>query len=76
MGDRDDRALVVREVPLEPRDALGVEMVRGLVEQQQVGLGEQQARERHAAALTAGQIDVTAESPGGQRSASIAWSSI
>ena len=37
MGDRDDRALVVGEEPLEPEDGLGVEMVRRLVEEQQVG---------------------------------------
>ena len=36
VGHRDDGALVVLEEALEPRDGLGVEMVRRLVEQQQV----------------------------------------
>ncbi len=55
MGDRDDRALVLGQVLLEPRDRLGVEVVGGLVEQQQVGRAQQQAAERHAAALAAGE---------------------
>ena len=37
VGDGDDGALVLLEVPLEPGDRLGVEVVRRLVEQQQVG---------------------------------------
>ena len=53
MGDRDDGAVVLVQVPLEPRDRLGVEVVGGLVEQQQVGLREQQPAQRDAAALTA-----------------------
>ena len=55
VGDRDDRALVLLEVLLEPGDRLGVEVVRGLVEQQQVGRREQQPAERDAAALAAGE---------------------
>ena len=55
VGDRDDRALVVLEVLLEPGDRLGVEVVGRLVEQQQVGRGEQQPAERDAAALAAGE---------------------
>ena len=43
VGDRDDGAVVLVQVALEPRDRLGVEVVGGLVEQQQVGLREQQA---------------------------------
>ena len=53
--DGDDGALVVGEEALEPGDRLGVEMVRRLVEQQQVGRGEQQPAERDAAALAAGE---------------------
>ena len=53
VGDGDDRALELGEVPLEPPHALGVEMVRGLVEEQHVGLGEEQPAERHAAPLAA-----------------------
>ena len=53
MGDGDDGALVVGEVALEPLDRLGVEVVGRLVEQQQVGLAQQQPAERDAAALAA-----------------------
>ena len=55
VGHRDDRALVLGQVTLQPRDRLGVEVVRGLVEEQQVRLAQQQAAQRDAAALTAGQ---------------------
>ena len=55
MGDGDDGALVGLEEALEPRDRLGVEVVRRLVQQQQVGRGEQHPRERDAPALAAGQ---------------------
>ena len=53
VGDGDDGALVVGEEALEPRDRLGVEVVRRLVEQQQVGRREEQAAERDAAPLAA-----------------------
>ena len=56
VGDRDDRALVLGQVLLEPRDRLGVEVVGGLVEQQQVGRPQQQPAQRHAAALAAGEL--------------------
>src|SRR5207248_4645130 len=49
--DRDNRALVIVQMTLEPRDRLGVEVVRRLVEQQQVGLAQQQAAESDPAAL-------------------------
>jgi hypothetical protein len=49
--DREDRARVVGEVLLQPQDALRVEVVGGLVEQQQVGLAEQQLAQRHPPAL-------------------------
>ena len=55
VGDRDDGALVLLQVLLEPRHGLGVEVVRGLVEEEDVGLGQQQAAERHAAQLAAGE---------------------
>ena len=48
------RALVVVQEVLEPQDRLGVQVVRGLVEQQQVGSLEQQLAQGHAAALAAG----------------------
>jgi hypothetical protein len=49
--DRHDRALVLLEVAFEPRDALGVEVVRRLVEQQQVRCLQQQPAQRDTAAL-------------------------
>ena len=56
VGHGDDRAGVLGEVALEPRDRLGVEVVRRLVEEEQVGRAEQQAAERDAAALAAGEL--------------------
>ena len=53
--DRDDGALVLGEEALEPADRLGVEVVRRLVEQQQVGRREQQPAERDAPPLAAGE---------------------
>ena len=59
VGDGDDGALVVGEEALEPGHRLGVEVVRRLVEEQQVGRGEQQPAQRHAAPLAAGErLDV------------------
>src|SRR6266545_1727600 len=43
--DGDDGALVGLEEALEPGDRLGVEVVRRLIEQEQVGRGEQQPRQ-------------------------------
>ena len=56
MGDGDDRALVVGEVLLEPGHGLGVQVVGRLVQEQQVGLGEQQPGQRDAAALATAQV--------------------
>ena len=55
VGDRDDRARVLLEEALEPVDRLGIEVVGRLVEQQQVGVAEEQPGERHATLLAAGQ---------------------
>ena len=55
VGDGDDRARVLVEEALEPLDRLGVEVVGRLVEQQQVGVLEQQPGERDAALLAAGE---------------------
>ena len=55
MRHRDDGARIVLEEPLEPGHRLGVEMVRRLVEQQQIGRLQQQAAQRDAAALAARQ---------------------
>ena len=42
VGDGDDGARVVLEDALEPRDRFGIEVVGGLVEQQEVGPRQQQ----------------------------------
>jgi hypothetical protein len=55
VGHRDDGARVVVQEALEPRDALGVEVVGGLVEQQNVRLFQEQTAERDATPLTAGE---------------------
>ena len=55
VGDGEDGAGVAREVLLEPQHRLGVEVVGGLVEQQQVGLLQQQLAQRDAAALATGE---------------------
>ena len=51
----DDGSLVLGEEALEPAHRLGVEVVRRLVEQQQVGRGEEQPAERDPAALASGE---------------------
>ena len=59
VGDRHHRAGVLLQEPLQPVDRLGVEVVGGLVEEQQVGVGQQQPAQRHAAPLAARQrVDV------------------
>ncbi len=55
MGDGHDGARELLEVALEPGHRLGVEVVGGLVEEQHVRLLQQQAAERHAALLAAGE---------------------
>ena len=55
VGDGHDRARVLLQEPLQPVDRLGVEVVGGLVEEQQVGVGEQQPAQRHPAPLAARQ---------------------
>ena len=56
MGDEDDVAGIVDEVLFEPLDALGVEMVGRLVEQQDAWLLQQQPGQRDPALLAARQI--------------------
>ncbi len=56
MGDGNDTAWVLGEVALEPADGLGVQVVRGLVEQQQVGLAQQQLAQGHPPLFTAGEV--------------------
>ena len=56
VGHGDDRALVLLQVLLQPVDGLGVQVVGGLVEQQDVGLLQQQAAQGHTAPLTTAQV--------------------
>ena len=53
MGHGDDGALVLGEEALEPEHRLGIEVVRRLVEQQEVGRAQEQPAERDAAPLSA-----------------------
>ena len=53
MGDRDHAALELLQEALEPGHRLGVEVVRGLVEEQHVGRLQQQAAQRDPALLAA-----------------------
>ena len=55
VGDRDDGARVLLEEAFEPVDRLGVEVVGRLVEEQQVGVAEEQPGERDATLLATGQ---------------------
>ena len=55
MADHDHAALVLLQELAQPDDAVGVEVVGGLVEDHRVGAREQDARELDAAALTAGE---------------------
>ena len=56
VGHGHDGARVFVQMPLEPGDALGVEMVRRLVEQQQIGPFEQNLAQRHPPPLAAGEL--------------------
>ena len=40
----------------EPIDAIGIEMIRRLIEQENRGFLQEQTRERHAATFTAGEM--------------------
>ncbi len=55
VGDRHHGALVVLQEALEPGDRFGVQMVGRLVEQQEVGLLQQQPAERDPPPLAAGE---------------------
>jgi hypothetical protein len=56
VGHGDDRAGVFVEMALEPRHRLGVEMVRRLVEEEQVGTLQQQPAQCDAAPLAAREV--------------------
>ncbi len=56
VGDDQDRARIFAQVAFEPGDRFGVEMVGGLVEQQQLGLLQQQPAKRDPAPLAAREL--------------------
>jgi hypothetical protein len=55
MADHDQTAAIGFEEGLQPHRGLEIEMVRRLVEQQQIGLREQQRRQRDAHAPATGE---------------------
>ena len=55
MGHRDDAPWVLGEVALEPTDRFGVEVIRRLVEEEQIRLREKESAERDTATLAAGE---------------------
>ena len=55
MRDRDDRPGIFVEKPLEPRDRLRVQVVRRLIEQEQVGARQQEPAERDPTPFSAGE---------------------
>ena len=52
---KDDRAGEALEKAFEPVDRLGIEVVRGLIQKQEVGLGSQRTAESDTALLSAGE---------------------
>ena len=56
VGDDQDGARIIVQMVFQPGHRFGVEMVGRLVEQQQLGLFEQQPAQRDAAALAAGEL--------------------
>jgi len=55
VGDRDDRALILLEVVLQPGHGLGVQVVGRFVEEQDVGFLEEEPAQGHPALLAAGE---------------------
>ena len=55
VADHEERAAVAAEEPQQPRLGVGVEVVGGLVEQEHVAAGEQDAGQLDPAPLAAGQ---------------------
>ena len=60
VADDDHRARIARDMVLKPERAFEIEIVGRLVEQQQVGLGEQGGGERHPHAPAAGEFGARA----------------
>ena len=69
-GSRRAATRAARRGGGEPVDAFDVEVVGRLVEQQQLGVVEQQPRERDAPPLAAGERPIGVVDPGGKRSSS------
>ena len=55
MGDDDDRAPVVHQIGLQPGDGVHVQVVGGLVQDNQVGLLQEELAQGHPGLLTAGE---------------------
>ncbi len=55
VGDREHGSRVTGQMLLQPGDALGVQMVRGLVQQEQIGGFEQELAQRDPAPFSAGE---------------------
>ena len=53
MGDEDDAGVQRLKLALEPLEAVDVEVIRRLVEQQEIGIAAERARERCACQLAA-----------------------
>ena len=56
MADDQNRAAIALEIILQPQHAFEIEIVGRLVEQQQIGRGEQDRGQRHAHAPAAGEF--------------------
>ena len=70
VGDQHEGAPVVGEEVLQPLDRVDVEVVGGLVEQKEVGIGEQRAGQCDARELAAGEgEEVALEHVAGQAEA-------
>ena len=55
MSNGNHRTRILVQVLLQPLDALGIEVVGRLVEQQNIGLLQQQTAQRHTTTLTTGE---------------------
>ncbi len=61
MADDQHRAAIAPQEILQPQHAFQIEIVGGLVQQQQIGAGEQDRRQRHAHAPAAGKLGTGAQ---------------
>ena len=56
MGDEDEGVFILLEISLQPLDVLHVQVVGGLVQQQDVGLFQQQLSQKNLGSLSAGEL--------------------